>query len=266
MSTAATFVTGREQELLHLARRGDERAYGELVEPHRSAMHAHCYRMLGSLEDADDALQEALLRAWRALGRFERRSSFRTWLYKISTNTCLQLVARRPKRRLPSGHGPAVAPHTPPGEPLSESVWIEPYPDESLELEDRTTATEARYEQRESVELAFVATRASSRDRRQESSGGSRPRSTAGRAPAGSRDAETRLTKRVSPHRSGGGGIRTHERRFRRQRFSRQPIRPLRHGGTRVPRPSQDRPVPLRHAPGVVAEGADHPNSTTGQQ
>jgi RNA polymerase sigma-70 factor, ECF subfamily len=157
MSTATTFVTDREAELLQLARRGDERAYGELVQPHRSGVHAHCYRMLGSLEDADDALQEALLRAWRGLGRFERRSSIRTWLYKIATNCCLQLVARRPKRRLPSGHGPAAAPHTPPGEPLSETVWLEPYPDESLEVEDRTSLPAARYEERESVELAFVA-------------------------------------------------------------------------------------------------------------
>jgi RNA polymerase sigma-70 factor, ECF subfamily len=84
MSTAATFVTDREEELFHLARRGDERAYGELVGPHRSAVHAHCYRMLGSLEDADDALQEALLRAWRGLGRFERRSSIRTGSARIS--------------------------------------------------------------------------------------------------------------------------------------------------------------------------------------
>jgi RNA polymerase sigma-70 factor (ECF subfamily) len=158
MSTAATFVNDREQELLHLARGGDQRAYGELVEPHRGAVHAHCYRMLGSLEDADDALQEALLRAWRGLARFERRSSIRTWLYKIATNSCLQMAARRPTRRLPSGHGPAAAPHTPPGEPLSESVWIEPYPDEELELEDPATAPAARYEQRESLELAFVAT------------------------------------------------------------------------------------------------------------
>jgi RNA polymerase sigma-70 factor, ECF subfamily len=156
MSTA-TFVTGREKELLQLARRGDERAYGELVGPHRSALHAHCYRMLGSLEDADDALQEALLRAWRGLGRFERRSSIRTWLYKIATNSCLQLVARRPRRRLSSGHGPAAALHAAPGEPLSDSLWIEPYPDESLPVEDGTTAPAMRYEQRESLELAFIA-------------------------------------------------------------------------------------------------------------
>jgi RNA polymerase sigma-70 factor, ECF subfamily len=157
MSTAATSVTGREAELLDLARGGDERAYGELVAPHRNVLHAHCYRMLGSLEDADDALQEALLRAWRGLARFERRSSIRTWLYKIATNSCLQLVARRPKRRLPFDQGPAAAPHTPPGEPLSETVWLEPYPDEPLELEDPATAPAARYDQRESVELAFVA-------------------------------------------------------------------------------------------------------------
>src|SRR4029450_11716681 len=100
MSTATTFVTDREAELLQLARRGDERAYGELVQPHRSALHAHCYRMLGSLEDADDALQEALLRAWRGLRRFEQRSSIRTWLYRIATNCWPPLVARPQPTRL----------------------------------------------------------------------------------------------------------------------------------------------------------------------
>jgi RNA polymerase sigma-70 factor, ECF subfamily len=157
MSTAATYVTDREAELIHLARRGDGRAYGELVEPHRSALHAHCYRMVGSIDDADDALQEALLRAWRGLRRFEQRSSIRTWLYKIATNCCLQLVARRQRRRLSPAHSPPVTPHTPPGEPLSESVWIWPYPDESLGVADATTAPAPRYEQRESLELAFVA-------------------------------------------------------------------------------------------------------------
>jgi RNA polymerase sigma-70 factor (ECF subfamily) len=155
MSAEATFLTAGEGELLDLARRGDERAYAKLVEPHRGALHAHCYRMLGSLEDADDALQETLLRAWRALRRFERRSSMRTWLYKIATNSCLQLIRRRPRRRL--SYGPAVAAHTPPGEPLSESVWIEPYPDQSLGVEDSPTAPAAVYEQRESLELAFIA-------------------------------------------------------------------------------------------------------------
>jgi RNA polymerase sigma-70 factor (ECF subfamily) len=156
MSTALPHLTDREADLLDLAGRGDERAYEALVTPHRGALHAHCYRMLGSLEDADDALQDALLRAWRGLGRFQRRSSIRTWLYKIATNSCLQLVERRPARRLSPGHGPSAPPHTPPGTPLPETVWIEPYPD--AELEDRAAAPGVRYEQRESVELAFVAT------------------------------------------------------------------------------------------------------------
>jgi RNA polymerase sigma-70 factor (ECF subfamily) len=113
--------------------------------------------MLGSVPDAEDALQEALLRAWRGLPRFEGRSSLRSWLYKIATNACLKLIERRPRRVLPIDYGPAADPHTAPGEPLVESVWIDPYPDEQLGLEDGFAAPEARYEQRESVELAFVA-------------------------------------------------------------------------------------------------------------
>jgi RNA polymerase sigma-70 factor (ECF subfamily) len=132
-------------------------AYGELVEPYRGELHAHCYRMLGSAHDADDALQEALLRAWRGLPRFEGRSSLRTWLYTIATNTCLNLIARRPKRVLPIDHSPPAGPDDAPGQPLAESVWIEPYPDEPLALPDGLAAPEARYEQREAVELAFAA-------------------------------------------------------------------------------------------------------------
>jgi RNA polymerase sigma-70 factor, ECF subfamily len=158
VAAADTYVSEREAGLLQRAAGSDERAYEELVGLHRRALHAHCYRMLGSLEDADDALQDALLRAWRSLGGFQRRSSVRTWLYKIATNCCLQLAARRPRRRLASAHAPAAAPGTPPGRPLSESVWIEPYPDDSLELDDVASAPAARYEQRETVELAFVAT------------------------------------------------------------------------------------------------------------
>jgi RNA polymerase sigma-70 factor, ECF subfamily len=124
----------------------DEHTFQRLVEPHRRELHAHCYRMLGSVHDADDALQDALLRAWRALPRFEGRSSPRSWLYKIATNTCLDLAAKRPKRVLPLDHVPEGDAHTGTGAPLAESVWIEPYPD-----------TEAGYEQRESLELAFVA-------------------------------------------------------------------------------------------------------------
>src|SRR3954469_15998108 len=101
MTTAEPRITGREQALLDRARRGDERAYAQLVEPYRGELHAHCYRMLASVHDAEDALQEASLRAWRGLGRFEGRSSLRSWLYTIATNTCLNLIAKRPKRVLP---------------------------------------------------------------------------------------------------------------------------------------------------------------------
>jgi len=148
---------GAERALFEAARGGDERAFRRLVETYRGELHAHCYRMLGSVHDAEDALQDAFLRAWRALARFEGRSSLRAWLYRIATNTCLDVVARRPKRVLPLDYGPAGDPHDGPGEPLVESVWVEPYPDERVSLADGFAAPDARYEQRESVELAFIA-------------------------------------------------------------------------------------------------------------
>jgi RNA polymerase sigma-70 factor (ECF subfamily) len=124
-----------------------EDAFAQLVADHRAELRAHCYRMLGSVHDAEDALQETLLRAWRGLDRFERRSSLRSWLYTIATNVCLRAIERRPKRVLPIDYGPATTdPHGDLGEPLTESVWIEPYP-----------SPDVSYEQRESVELAFVA-------------------------------------------------------------------------------------------------------------
>jgi len=150
-------ATGDERELLEAARHGDEDAYAMLVGRHRAELHAHCYRMLGSVPDAEDALQETLLRAWRGLPRFEGRSSFRSWLYTIATNACLKAIERRPKRVLPIDYGPAADPHDGPGQPLVESVWVDPYPDENLGLEDGFAGPEARYEQRESVELAFIA-------------------------------------------------------------------------------------------------------------
>lgn len=143
--------------MLAAARGGDEQAFSRLVDPYRSELHAHCYRMLGSFYDAEDALQEALLRAWRGLSRFEGRSALRTWLYTIATNACLNQIARRPKRVLPIDYEPAVDGETPPGRPIVESVWIEPYPDETLGVEDGYATPDARYEQRESVELAFIA-------------------------------------------------------------------------------------------------------------
>jgi RNA polymerase sigma-70 factor, ECF subfamily len=147
----------REQELLDAARSGDESAFNRIVERHHAELHAHCYRMLGSLHDAEDALQETLLRAWRGLADFERRSSLRTWLYRIATNVCLDAIAKRPKRVLPVDHGPPLESTTDFGEPLVESVWVEPYPDETIGVEDGYAAPAARYEQREAVELAFIA-------------------------------------------------------------------------------------------------------------
>ena len=145
------------ERLLEAARRGDAAAFSQLVASHRPALHAHCYRMLGSVQDAEDALQEALLNAWRALPRFEARSSLKSWLYRIATNACLKAIERRPKRVLPVDYGPAADPHDPLAQPLVESIWLEPYPDLGPELEDRLPSPDARYEQRESVELAFVA-------------------------------------------------------------------------------------------------------------
>ena len=144
-----------EGALLQAAQAGDEDAYRRLLEPYRAELHAHCYRMLGSVHDAEDALQDASLRAWRGLERFQGRSALRSWLYTIATNTCLNLIAKRPKRVLPIDYGPATDPHVGPGEPVIESVWVEPYPDESLA--DGLASPDARYELRESVELAFVA-------------------------------------------------------------------------------------------------------------
>ncbi len=153
----STSPTAPPQGLLDAARGGDENAFAGLVEPYRRELHAHCYRMLGSVHDAEDAMQEALLRAWRGLSGLADRKSLRAWLYRISTNTCLDAIARRPKRVLPIDYGPASDPHDGPGEPLVETVWVEPYPDETLGVEDGYAAPEARYEQREAVELAFIA-------------------------------------------------------------------------------------------------------------
>jgi RNA polymerase sigma-70 factor (ECF subfamily) len=146
-----------DERLVSAARAGDEDAFARLVEPHRKALHAHCYRMLGSVADAEDALQDALLNAWRGLAKFEGRSSLRSWLYTIATNACLRAIERRPKRVLPIDYAPAADPHDGLAEPLVESVWVEPYPDEAVGLEDGLAGPEARYEQREGVELAFIA-------------------------------------------------------------------------------------------------------------
>ena len=141
-------MTGSED--IRAAQAGDEGAFERLVAGHRRELYDHCYRMLGSVADAEDALQETLLRAWRALPRFEGRSSLRSWLYRIATNACLRALERRTPRVLPIDYGPAADPHDPLPAPLVESVWIEPYPDDQLPVD-------AGYEQREAVELAFIA-------------------------------------------------------------------------------------------------------------
>ncbi|MDN5929868.1 MAG: sigma-70 family RNA polymerase sigma factor [Pseudonocardia sp.] len=129
---------------LDLARDGDDAAFTRLVAPLRRELHAHCYRMLGSTHDADDALQDALVRAWRGLARFEGRSSLRSWLYTVATRTCLTAAERRGKRALPMDFGPSSDRPVVDDTPLGEVAWLGPYPD-------------TQYEQRESVELAFVA-------------------------------------------------------------------------------------------------------------
>ncbi|MFG3713689.1 sigma-70 family RNA polymerase sigma factor [Micromonospora sp. NPDC047730] len=137
------------------AREGDDEAFTRLVQPLRRELHAHCYRMLGSTHDADDAVQETLLRAWRGLARFEERSSLRSWLYTIATRVCLNIVESRGRRPLPVDLGPSSDRAVLDDRPLTEFAWLGPYPDAGLG--DGPSAPSARYEQREAVELAFAA-------------------------------------------------------------------------------------------------------------
>lgn len=137
---------------LALACDGDDVAFTRLVEPLRRELHAHCYRMLGSTHDADDALQDALLRAWRGVARFEGRSTLRSWLYTVATRTCLDTVEGRSRRALPVDLGPSSDRAVIGDAPLPDMAWLGPYPDTGL-----ADGPAARYEQREAVELAFVA-------------------------------------------------------------------------------------------------------------
>ena len=142
-------------ELLDRARAGDEEAFARLTEPYRSELQVHCYRILGSLHDAEDAMQETMLAAWRGLGGFEGRSSIRTWLYRIATSRCLN--ARRTTSRRVQKDPPFVGLRTPEPTRTSEVVWLEPYPDVLMEgLADAAPGPEARYETREAISLAFV--------------------------------------------------------------------------------------------------------------
>lgn len=142
-------------ELLDRAKAGDEDAFAQLVAPHRRELHVHCYRTLGSLQDAEDALQETLLAAWRGLAGFEQRASLRTWLYTIATNRCLNMLRA-------AEHRPRAEPR-PPDFPLpepstvAEPLWLEPYPDLLLEqIPAGAPGPEARYETKEAISLAFV--------------------------------------------------------------------------------------------------------------
>jgi RNA polymerase sigma-70 factor (TIGR02960 family) len=136
------------------ARAGDEEAFRELTEPHRRELQLHCYRILGSLQDAEDAVQETLLAAWRGLEGFEGRASLRTWLYRIATNRCLNALRHRSRR--PQEVPSMIEPPDPTGS--VEPVWLEPYPDALLEgLAEAAPGPQARYETRESVGLAFMA-------------------------------------------------------------------------------------------------------------
>ena len=137
--------------------RPDDAAFADAIETLRAPLMAHCYRMLGSAHDAEDALQEALLRAWRALSSFDRRRSFRPWLYRIATNVCLDAIAQRPRRGLPVGHGFAASPHESAGEAILDPVWLDPIASQQLSAAVDQDAPDARFEQRETLELAFLA-------------------------------------------------------------------------------------------------------------
>jgi RNA polymerase sigma-70 factor (TIGR02960 family) len=141
-------------ELIDRARYGDETAFQELVGPYQRELQVHCYRILGSVADAEDALQETLVTAWRSLRQFEGRASVRTWMYRIATTRCLNILrsaSRRPAMTLPQGVEP------PEPSRLGEVVWLEPYPDLLLEeLPDASAGPEARYEAREAMSVAFV--------------------------------------------------------------------------------------------------------------
>jgi RNA polymerase sigma-70 factor (TIGR02960 family) len=143
-------------DLLSRARAGDDEAFRELAESHRRELQVHCYRMLGSLADAEDAVQETMLAAWQGIGGFtEERASLRTWLYKIATNRCLnarRAASRRPVREWDMSQFEAPVPT-----PRDEPVWLQPFPDAFLEgAVDRPSGPEARYEQTEAISLAFV--------------------------------------------------------------------------------------------------------------
>src|SRR5690349_21467433 len=141
------------EPLVEAARGGDEQAFRALVEPLGRELHAYAYRMLGGFHDADDVLQESRLKAWRALATYEPRASFRAWMYRIVTNTCLDMLKARSRRVMPQDVGPPVAPGPPATEPRSDILWLEPYPDALLPA---VPGPEQAARLREGIRLAFV--------------------------------------------------------------------------------------------------------------
>jgi RNA polymerase sigma-70 factor, ECF subfamily len=144
---------GLDQRLISAATNGDAAAFSALVERHRAELQVHAYRMLGSLEDAQDAVQDALLRAWRSRGTYDGRSTFRAWLYRITTNACLRILERRPRRLVPYEAGPSAELGTRPAPP-SDLPWLQPYPDALL---DESAEPGNAVVARETIELAFLA-------------------------------------------------------------------------------------------------------------
>ena len=152
----ATRRRAEAEALVAAARVGDDSAFAVLVERYRPELQVHCYRMLGSFEDAEDMVQEAFLRAWRKRRSFEGRSSFRAWLYRIATNACLDALERRPPRVLPLQVAPAADPRVPPL-PTADLAWLQPYPDRLLEGVAPTDAEpDAAIVSKETIELAFL--------------------------------------------------------------------------------------------------------------
>jgi len=135
-------------------RDSDQQQFSDLAEPYRRELHAYCYRLLGSLQDAEDSVQETMLRAWRRLDTFEGRASFRAWLYKIATNVCLDALDKATRRGLPAMLYPSADPQATQVLTVNDPVWLDPFPDEWLD--EAEMGLEARYAQRESVTLAFL--------------------------------------------------------------------------------------------------------------
>jgi RNA polymerase sigma-70 factor, ECF subfamily len=161
VTTATSSATGRAdtERLLPAAAAGDDQAFRLLTEPHRHELLVHCYRMLGSLDDADDAVQETLLKAWRGLAGFQGRSTLRAWLYRIATNICLDALDHRARRVLPTARGGPADPHLLPDPEEPETPWLQPIPDALLEIADPSPLADPAMAvvRREHIELAFIA-------------------------------------------------------------------------------------------------------------